>query len=489
MQLIDSYRACTHRLVLCGDFNFPGIDWTKQIAGQGSQEEKFLEWMQMAGLYQKVSVPTRYRGVQVPSILDLVITSIERDAPVIDLLPPLGCSDHAVLKFTLSVLFEKIPPKLIRNFTGISGEKLLEYASEMDWFPHSDSNVEDRWDILKSNILELQEVFAPLRRRRTGNKPLWWKAKVKRQIRLRDKLWERYRCTRTVWDWVSYKQQRNATVQLQRKLKGKFELSLAQSAKRDPKRFYTYAQTKRALRNSVGNLLTVSGEEVASDYGKAQLLKSFFESVHRVDSGIAVPHLNVSSGSVISDINFDDINFRELLSGIRKGKSPGPDGIYPEMIRLLADLLEEPVRALFQQSFASGQIPNDWKTATVVAIHKSGSTGNVANYRPVSLTCVLCKIFERIIRDHVCKYAVGQSFLGENQHGFRKGRSCLTNLLKFLDLATQRLDEGKPIEVCYLDFSKAFDSVNLRFLCAKLDSLGISGGTLRWVTTFLEGRT
>lgn len=119
-----------------------------------------------------------------------------------------------------------------------------------------------------------------------------------------------------------------------------------------------------------------------------------------------------------------------------------------------------------------------------MAIHKGDSCSELGNYRPVSLTSVLCKALERIIRGHVCLHLTQHSMLC-----LRLTRFLETNLLCFLDGVTRGPDEGRPVKVCYLGFSRRFDSVNHRFLLLKLQLSGIGGRLLKWVGKFLNGRT
>ena len=104
-------------------------------------------------------------------------------------------------------------------------------------------------------------------------------------------------------------------------------------------------------------------------------------------------------------------------------------------------------------------MPGDWKTANIVPIFKNGDRSDRANYRPVSLTSVPCKIMESIIREKLMKFLESNDLLCKEQHGFRSGRSCLTNLLEALENWTKALDEGYGLDVVYLDYRKAFDSV------------------------------
>ncbi|MGL5622948.1 RNA-directed DNA polymerase, partial [Cetobacterium sp.] len=173
------------------------------------------------------------------------------------------------------------------------------------------------------------------------------------------------------------------------------------------------------------------------------------------------------------------------LHKLNRSKAAGPDGLHPAIIQPLASTLAKPVMYLYQDSLMSRTVPQDWKTAVVVGIYKSGPRNRASNYRPVSLTSVLCKCLERLICKQVCQHLARHELLSDAQHGFVKRRSCLTNLLQFLNEVTRRLDAGIQVNVCYLDFSKAFDSVSHKLLLLKLDAFGIVGGIKEWIAQFL----
>ena len=107
----------------------------------------------------------------------------------------------------------------------------------------------------------------------------------------------------------------------------------------------------------------------------------------------------------------------------------------------------------------------------------------------MSLTSQVGKLFERIIRDYLVKFLEDNKLLRDSQHGFRTKRSCLTNLLEFLDLVlSDWADEGIPVNAVYLDFQKAFDKVSHSKLLSKMDRYGIDKGVVRWVRSWLSGR-
>ncbi len=150
--------------------------------------------------------------------------------------------------------------------------------------------------------------------------------------------------------------------------------------------------------------------------------------------------------------------------------------------------LAEPLSILFTKSLANGELPRDWKEAYVTPIYKKGCKHNPGNYRPVSLTSVLCKLMETILRDVIMKHMEDNQLLSPSQHGFRSGRSTVTQLLESLESWTSLLDKGRNIDIVYCDFQKAFDSVPHMRLLKKIENYGIRGQILKWIKSFLLDR-
>ena len=153
-----------------------------------------------------------------------------------------------------------------------------------------------------------------------------------------------------------------------------------------------------------------------------------------------------------------------------------------------AEAVSHPLTIIFNKSLQEGKVPDDWKIAHVTAIFKKGKHTSPGNYRPVSLTSIICKLLESIIRDRLMEFLDARSLLSEDQHGFRSGRSCVTQLLEIIEIWSSMLDEGGSIDVVYLDFRKAFDSVPHQRLLKKAEAYGIRGKLLLWIESFLTGR-
>ena len=158
------------------------------------------------------------------------------------------------------------------------------------------------------------------------------------------------------------------------------------------------------------------------------------------------------------------------------------------MLKELQNELVTPLCILFNKSLQEGKIPDDWRTANVTPIYKKGKRSEVGNYRPVSLTSQISKLMESLVRDAIVGHLEKHKLIRNSQHGFRGGRSCLSNLLTFLGKVTRSQEEGSSVDVIYLDFTEAFDKVPLGRLRTKLRSHGIRGKVWEWIWDWLGDR-
>jgi len=180
---------------------------------------------------------------------------------------------------------------------------------------------------------------------------------------------------------------------------------------------------------------------------------------------------------------------RDHLSNLDAHRSMGPDGMHPQVLRELADVIAEPLSIIFERSWRAGEVPEDWRKAIVTPIFKKGNKEDPGNYRPVCLTSIPGKVMEQLILEDITKQVEEKKVIRSSQHGFTKGKSCLTNLIAFYDGTTSWVDEGRAVDVVYLDFSKAFDAVSHNILLGKLRTCGLDEWSGRWTENWLNGRT
>ena len=178
----------------------------------------------------------------------------------------------------------------------------------------------------------------------------------------------------------------------------------------------------------------------------------------------------------------------KTLKKMKDNKSPGVDEIPPKLLKEIVDQISTPLAKLFNLSLEERIVPSEWKEANITPLFKKGLRKKPVHYRPVSLTSVVCKLFETLIKDHMVEFLVKHKLINTFQHGFVKARSCLTNLLCFLEEITKWADDGSPVEVVYLDFQRAFDKVPHQRLSLKLKAHGIGNDVIKWIEEWLTHR-
>ena len=178
----------------------------------------------------------------------------------------------------------------------------------------------------------------------------------------------------------------------------------------------------------------------------------------------------------------------KLLNNLKENKATGPDGIPGRLLKMCSNEITDVLCLIFQSSLNQGCIPSDWRKANIVPIYKKDDKHKVENYRPISLTSVTSKILEHIIHSSVMTFFEDQNTLNHRQHGFRKHRSCETQLITTLNDFTECLNNKKQTDAILLDFSKAFDKVDHSQLLRKLHKYGIRNNLLQWIKSFLSSR-
>ena len=179
----------------------------------------------------------------------------------------------------------------------------------------------------------------------------------------------------------------------------------------------------------------------------------------------------------------------KLLSNLNASKAAGSDQLSGKLLKATACESAQILQMIFQRSLDTGELPADWKKALITPVFKKASRSDPANYRPVSLTCICCKLLEHIVNRHILNHLDEHKILADSQHGFRKRRSCDTQLLLTCHDLSSVVNDCGQVDMLVLDFAKAFDTVAHERLLAKVESYGITNGLQNWIRSFLEGRT
>ena len=490
IRLIGEKSREYKNIVLVGDFNFPNIDWNL-CTGKDDMSDNFIEAVRDAFLYQVVEENTRSRVDQNPSLIDLILVNDENMIEEVKYAEPIGRSDHCVLDFIVKVnrWNTNQGKETFRYNYKKANFKDLKEALSIDWeICLGEKSCKEMTEEFMNILEEKMDTYIPKTRTnlRKGKVPLSKECVC--SIRKKHRLWEKYMRNRTDENYRAYTKARNklkGTLLRERKVR---EKDIAKSAKSNVKNFWKFINSKRKTKSGISEL-NENGQTAVTDREKADVLANFFSSVFTTeDTNSDNYRMENRCEEKSDDSPFTIVEVNKLLKDLDVTKSPGPDNFHPKVLHELADVIDRPLTIIFNKSFESGILPDIWKIGQITALFKKGDKKLASNYRPVSLTSVVCKTMEKLIRKKIVDHMKKYNLFSDKQFGFISGRSTVLQLLCVLEDWTKSLDEGGEIDVIFMDFMKAFDKVPHRRLIYKMKKYGLSDKICSWVNDFLSNR-
>lgn len=315
----------------------------------------------------------------------------------------------------------------------------------------------------------------------------WMSEKARDKVRAKARLFRKFKSSLKEADRLAYKRANNKARRATRNARYQYEKQIAKNARSNPKAFFQLVRSRLKSKSVIPNLVTTDGE-ASDDESKATALNKFFCSVFTTEDVSTMPEVPESTIPSIEDVVITQSAVHAKLEKLDTNKAKGPDGNHPRVLKEAAAEIAEPVATIYKRSIEASTVPKIWKEANVTPIFKKGKRTAAENYRPVSLTSILIKMLESIICDHIRSHLKKYDLVSQHQHGFTKGRSCITQLLQVFEDWTDEIEEGNNIVCIYCDFMKAFDSVAHERLLKKLEQFGIRGGITSWIRSYLTDR-
>jgi hypothetical protein len=496
LECLNSVLNCvsTKGLLLVGDFNIPDINWDFPNCSASSKESDFLLFSNDAGLQQINRFQTRGKN-----ILDLILTNDPLIISNVSLNHPLGSSDHDSLIIKIILTCNVDSNKLDARSTNESGyiwskanwDGCVVSCLKINWsvvFSDCHSS-NDCWNVFLMEISRILMTYVPRKINKTATKLRCSKNKtypknVHRLICKKKKLWRKMKlyCNGEI------KKKYKKCISLIKHAKIANELSYESKIIESQSigAIYRHISSRLNHRSGIAPLRGLDGKMVVDDTSKAELLNAHFVTIGTVDNG-DLPE-TVKFNKEIDDIVFTKIAIVKVIEKLKTNTAHGPDGLPPILYKSLKFQIAEPLSLLFKQIYQYGELPDKWKEATIRPIFKKGNSSDPNNYRPISLTCVCCKLFESVVKNHMLIYLLDNSIISKTQHGFLKSHSTTTNLIESLNNWTQMLENKKNVKVLYVDFEKAFDKVSIPKLLHKLNGYGIKGQIFLCIKSFLTSR-
>ena len=497
-RLASQFRSAI--LVIGGDFNFPDWDWKTMTLKQGCSQprlhQNFADYMDDYSLEQMVHFPIRGRNT-----LDLFLTThpnlVQRTEP-----GP-GLSDHDLVYMELQLQFpcKQIPARPVPMYKKANWVDLKHSVREIsrsitDCVDPGDTN--NMWTKLKEGVLAAVSKHVPHRTIKPSKDQPWVSWETKKLIRKRDKAHKRWKKTASIeaknkFHDLKRQVQKQLRQQYWQYLEGTFTDATSNENPKPNKLFWRHVKASRT--EGVGlSALKEGGCLITDPKLQSEVLNTQFRSVFSPKISITEEEFDQRCPPThapypkCEDINISIEGVCKLLMNLDPNKACGPDGLSPRILKETAIEIAPALTAIFRSSLTSGNVPEDWRTAYVTPVYKKGERYKPENYRPISLTSIPCKIMEHIVVSHIMNHAENHNIIGSEQHGFRKGRSCETQLLGLMDELSEEVEQGAQVDMLVMDFSKAFDKVSHSLLLHKLKRYGITGQVHTWITGFLTDR-
>ena len=499
-------------LIIVGDVNLPDVDWNLGTVNAPPDtndvklvnQQKYMNAFLEKGLtwYIKDTYTRRrlYGNTIQQSLLDQVFTS--NDALIYDIAegPPLGKSDHVVLDISLNLssMFG-FTSSIHKNWSKIKEADVLNWSKEIDWnYSENNNEVEDYWKELHSKLLTFVESVPDtiVKFDKSGNrlaKLPWDNSKLVRKRKEKVQAWKHFNEEPTMINYHYCMSKQDEFRKAETKAKIKYEKKISSNVKRNSKPIFRYLRSKLKVNKTVTSVKKSDGSCTNTPEETANELADFFHTVFKDEVYGPLPKsfYNPNTVEYSEQILVQIESVKKLLSAIDVSKAFGPDNIHPKLLRYLSSDAHFvlALTKLFQVCVEKECIPLDWKVAHVVSIHKKGPLNQKDNYRPISLTSMICKLYEKLLRDHILSQV--ELKICPEQHGFVHGKSCLSNLLETLQdvINCVELDDFDSADILYFDFQKAFDQVSHHKLLIKMKNLGIDRKSISIIKDFLQGRT
>ena len=495
-KMIDAFQEIHDKysrgrnFIITGDLNLPHVNW-QNYTGSNPTERKFIKCWQDMYLEQMVTKPTRYRHDQTPSLLDVILTNFPETVSNISHHPGFGNSDHEAIRFDIEAASKSTEERPKLDYYCVNESSFRHQLATTNWFRilyGSETDFEISGKTFSDRMQEIINDTVPYSKHNSRNKP-WFTNNLKRLYRRKERTWKKVQEHGTAEHWRKFREARKVFNSKKDQEIFKYEDRIISGKKSNIKRYYKYLSSKNPFPKNELNLIEDGKTEIDPRECGNILKKVFKESFSNPSDHEVIPRGLFHRDAEITDMLFTRSDVEEKLRRLKTPKSPGPDLMSNVLLKKFSYELSYPLFLLFRKMCETGTIPKCYKHAIVIPIFKKGSKQDPRNYRPVSLTSCILKVFEKLLLDKMKDFISCENLMTPHQHGFCNSRSTLTNLLSFWHEVTNLADAHSQISIIYTDMSKAFYKIPHNYLIAKLDCYGFRGTILSLLKSYLHDRT
>ena len=472
--------------VLIADLNFAEIRWPDNVTTV-DLHKNFLELLMVDLCHSQIITESTHKNGK---ILDLLFTNIPE---LIENVSVLGykeacSSDHYGINFkiTLDVPMKKTVKRKVYNYSKADWRALNFDIRRIDWESHIGMHdPHESWPLFRTAMEKLCDKHIPKKTISNEFQAPWFDTDCEKILREKEKWRAKANSERgTEEDHQKFRKLRKDFKKI---MNEKMRLNVEDESDTSliSKKFWKYVKSKTNS-TRIPETVWYKNKFRSKPIDQANLFNEFFSDQFSLESKYDI-EIDMESNDRFFDVKFHELDVLLLLKDINPSKTAGPDGIHGMVLKNCASTLAKPLTIMFNISFVTGSIPNEWKLASVVPVHKKDEKGSVENYRPISLTSLIMKVFERCIRKELLNSC--EKLIDPRQHGFTNAKSCSTQMVPFTYDLTLTLNNKSKVDVIYFDFAKAFDSVSHDLILKKLKhEYKVDGLMLRFIKSYLQGR-
>lgn len=477
-------------ICITGDFN---LDLLKQVS-----KRKIENLCHQFNLFSLINEPTNFTETS-SSCIDLLLTSHQQNIllsgvgePFLEQDVRYYCPVFSVLDFNRA-----ITRSFSRNvwlYDKGNYNNLREDISNTNWQTLKHHDIDTYANNFTNHIINTAKKHIPNKNITVRHSdPEWLTSKIKKMMRKRKRLYDKYQRVKNEANFSAYKLFRNkVTDEIRRAKKGiteKLAKKLTNQTLQPKDYWKTLKQFIKPQHTPSIPPLVSEGTVLEDEVDKANLLNDYFVQQTTLDEANAsLPATPLYDTNTLNSIVTTAEEVQSTLKSLAVGKAAGPDSISNRLLKELSVPLAKPLAELFNFSLRTGKVPKSWKEANITPVHKKDDPSLVSNYRPISLLNTLGKVLEKIVHKHLFNYCRDNNLITTFQSGFVPGDSTVNQLTDLYNTFCKALDEGKEVRAIFCDISKAFDRVWHRGLLYKLRRAGITGSLLSWFSNYLQDR-
>jgi len=487
LELVKSESAVKHIVVL-GDLN---ADFGT------SNGNKLLDVCNIHNLCHHVNEPTRITASS-STCLDQVLSNVPNFVSSVHVECPVSTNDHCTVgvKFSFKIVSDPCYYRHVWLYDQGDYNGFVQAIESADWdtcFITDDVDIAcQSWSDLFINITR---TFIPNRSVlvRPRDSP-WYNCNLRKMKRKLVRLYHKAKEHNTTYHWNQYKQFRNDYHKCLTEAESNYNKNLCNSL--------SHCRSSKKWWSTVKNLLGKGNNQTYppiydddngcykySSKDKADVFNDYFLSHSNIDlTNAELPNIVNETNFKLDNIVATEQEVIDLISSLEINKSTGPDGISSRMLKQAGNAIVPSLTKLINMCLTQNRVPDLWKKANVLPLHKKDSKDECNNYRPVSILPIASKILERIVFKHVYNFFFEQKLLTSHQSGFKPNDSTVNQLAYLYHTFCEALDKKMDVRMIFCDISKAFDRVWHAGIIYKLQCLGITGNLLEFFKDYLANR-